>query len=70
MFGPKGIPAPIVAKLNQVLNEALNDAEIRKRLERAGVLVQTSTPEEFGAFLTNEYQRFAKVREAAGIQQQ
>ena len=70
MFGPKGIPAPIVARLNQVLNEALSDADVRKRLERAGVIVKSSTPEEFGAFLANEYQRFARTREAAGIQQQ
>jgi tripartite-type tricarboxylate transporter receptor subunit TctC len=70
MFGPKGMPAPVVAKLNQVLNEALKDPEVSKKLERAGVIVKGSTPAEFGAFLTDQYQRFAKTREAAGIPQQ
>lgn len=70
MFGPKGIPAPIVAKLNTVLNEALKDPEVSKKLERAGVVVKSSTPAEFGAFLKEQYQRFSKTREAAGIPQQ
>jgi tripartite-type tricarboxylate transporter receptor subunit TctC len=70
MFGPKGIPAPIVAKLNKVLNEALADPDVKTKLERAGVLVKSSTPEQFGAFLTDQYNKFAKTREAAGIQQQ
>jgi tripartite-type tricarboxylate transporter receptor subunit TctC len=70
MFGPKGIPAPIVAKLNAVLNEALADPDVKMRLERAGVLVKSSTPAEFGAFLTDQYKSFAKTREAAGIPQQ
>jgi tripartite-type tricarboxylate transporter receptor subunit TctC len=70
MFGPKGIPAPIVAKLNTVLNEALADPDVKAKLERAGVVVKSSTPEQFGAFLTDQYNKFAKTREAAGIQQQ
>jgi tripartite-type tricarboxylate transporter receptor subunit TctC len=70
MFGPKGIPAPIVAKLNAVLNEALADPDVKAKLERSGVVVKSSTPEQFGAFLTDQYNKFAKTREAAGIQQQ
>jgi tripartite-type tricarboxylate transporter receptor subunit TctC len=70
MFGPKGIPAPIVAKLNAVLNEALADPDVKAKLKRSGVVVKSSTPEQFGAFLTDQYNKFAKTREAAGIQQQ
>jgi tripartite-type tricarboxylate transporter receptor subunit TctC len=69
MFGPKGIPAPIVATLNKVLNEALADPEVKTKLERAGVVVKSSTPEQFGAFLTDQYNKFAKTRDAAGIEQ-
>jgi tripartite-type tricarboxylate transporter receptor subunit TctC len=70
MFGPKGIPAPIVATLNKVLNEALADPDVKIKLERAGVVVKSSTPEQFGTFLTDQYKTFAKTREAAGIAQQ
>jgi len=69
MFGPKGIPAPIVTTLNKVLNEALADPDVKTKLERAGVVVKSSTPEQFGAFLTDQYNKFAKTREAAGIEQ-
>ena len=69
MFGPKGIPAPVVATLNKVLNEALADPDVKVKLERAGVVVKSSTPEQFGAFLTDQYNKFAKTREAAGIEQ-
>jgi len=70
MFAPKGTPTPVIAKLNKVLNETLADPEVRKRLDKVGVLVKTSTPKEWGDFMANEYKRFDKVRQAAGIPQQ
>ncbi len=70
MFAPKGTPEPVIAKLNKVLNETLADAEVKARLEKVGVVVKSSTPAEWGAFMASEYHRFAKVREAAGIPQQ
>jgi hypothetical protein len=35
-----------------------------------GVVVKSSTPDEFGKFLANEYKRWNTVRETAGIPQQ
>ncbi|HZP74740.1 MAG TPA: tripartite tricarboxylate transporter substrate binding protein [Pseudolabrys sp.] len=70
VFGPKGIPQPIVMKLNAAINDVLKDEGVRKRLATAGVVVQGSTPEAFGAFMASEYKRWDKVREAAGIPKQ
>lgn len=70
LFTTKGTPAPVIAKLNKVLNEALADADVRARLEKVGVVVKSSTPEQWGAFMADEFHRFEKVREAAGIPQQ
>jgi tripartite-type tricarboxylate transporter receptor subunit TctC len=70
MFAPKGTPPAVIAKLNKVLGETLADPEVRKRLDTVGVIVKTSTPEEWGAFMASEYKRFEKVRESAGIPQQ
>ncbi len=70
MFAPKGTPPAVIAKLNKVLNETLADPEVRKRLDKVGVVVKSSTPKEWGDFMANEYQRFDKVRETAGIPQQ
>ena len=70
LFAPKGTPAPVIAKLNKTLNEILADAEVRQRLDKVGVVVKSSTPDEFGTFMANEHKRWNTVREAANIPQQ
>jgi tripartite-type tricarboxylate transporter receptor subunit TctC len=70
IFAPRGTPRDIVAKLNKVLNESIAEEAVRERLIKAGVTVKGSTPEAFGAFMADEYARWNKVREAAGIAQQ
>ena len=42
---------------------------VRERLTTAGVVVKGSTPEEFGAFMAGEYDKWTKVRIAAGLEQ-
>jgi tripartite-type tricarboxylate transporter receptor subunit TctC len=69
-FVPHGTPPAIIAKLNKTLNEVIAEDAVRERLGKAGVVVQGSTPEAFGAFMTSEYSRWNKVREAAGIERQ
>ena len=69
VFGPRGLPPAVVAKLNGAINEILQDQTVRERLKTAGVVVQGSTPAEFGAFMANEFRRWNGVREAAGIPQ-
>ncbi len=69
-FVPHGTPPAIIAKLNKTLNEVIAEEAVRERLGKAGVVVQGSTPEVFGAFMASEYSRWNKVREAAGIERQ
>jgi tripartite-type tricarboxylate transporter receptor subunit TctC len=69
-FGPRGMPANIVAKLNKALNDSLKEPAVAERLTKAGVIVQGSTPEAFGKFMADELARWNKVREAAGLPQQ
>ena len=70
VFGPRGMPPAVVAKLNGTLADILKDESVRARLSTAGVVVQGSTPPEFGAFMAGEFKRWNAVREAAGIPQQ
>ena len=67
-FAPHGTPPEIVAKLNKTLNDVIADDAVRERLNKAGVIVQGSTPDAFGAFMAAEYARWEKVRVAAGIE--
>ena len=51
-----------------MLNEILAEL-VRERLAGAGVVVQGSTPEAFGTFMSQEFERWNAVRDAAGIEQ-
>jgi tripartite-type tricarboxylate transporter receptor subunit TctC len=70
MFAPKGTPPAVIAKLNKALNDSLQEDDVKKRMVAVGVLVKGGTPDEFGKFLADEYERWDKVREAAGIARQ
>ncbi|HEX7576862.1 MAG TPA: tripartite tricarboxylate transporter substrate binding protein [Verrucomicrobiae bacterium] len=70
VFAPRGTPPAVIAKLNKVLNDSLNEDEVKKRLITVGVVVKNSTPQQFGDFMASEYKRWNEVREAAGIQLQ
>ena len=69
LFGPKGMPKPVVAKLNKALNEMLDEAPIRERLVKAGVQVKGSTPQAWRQFMIDEYKKWSAVREKAGLEQ-
>jgi tripartite-type tricarboxylate transporter receptor subunit TctC len=69
-FVPRGTPPAVVAKLNKTLNEIIAEPAVRERLTKAGVVVKGSTPEAFGKFMADEYARWDKVRQAAGIARQ
>jgi tripartite-type tricarboxylate transporter receptor subunit TctC len=69
VFAPRGTPRTVIDKLNRTLNEIITESSVRERLAGAGVVVQGSTPEAFGAFMSSEFARWNTVREAAGIEQ-
>jgi tripartite-type tricarboxylate transporter receptor subunit TctC len=67
MFGPAGIPKPVLAKINAEVVRVLNAPEARRVLEGDGADVVGSTPEQFGAVLKAEIAKWTKVAKAAGI---
>jgi tripartite-type tricarboxylate transporter receptor subunit TctC len=69
LFGPKGMPKPAIEKLNKALNEMLEEPVIKERLIKAGVLVKSSTPEQFHQFMAAEYKKWSDVRQKAGLEQ-
>ncbi len=64
--GPDGLPKDVVTRLNTAFNQALGDAEVKKKLASQGAEVRGSTPEQFGALITSEIVRWGKVVEASG----
>ncbi len=70
VIGPAGIPAAAVARLNREINEYLQVPATRKQLSNEGAEPRTGTPEEFGAAMANDLQKWAKVVAAAGLKVQ
>jgi tripartite-type tricarboxylate transporter receptor subunit TctC len=70
LYGPAGMPADLVSKLNDAVRKAGQDADLRKRLGALGLEIQPSTPEELAARMRREMQNWTKVAAQAGIEPQ
>ena len=60
-------PRAIVDYLNVEIVRALQSADVKELLFKQGLEVHTSTPEEFGAYMKSEFDKWAKVIKDAGI---
>jgi tripartite-type tricarboxylate transporter receptor subunit TctC len=67
MVAPAGTPAAIVAVLNRITTEALQDPTVKEKLAIQGATVVGDSPEHFHAFLESEIARWAKVIKDAGV---
>ena len=67
LFVPAKTPAEIIAKLNAATVTALYEPAVRARFEPLGVVVESSTPEEMGALLQSEIDKWGPIIKAAGI---
>lgn len=68
LVAPAGTPPQVVAKLNAEIRAALAKPAVREQLASAGLEAKSGTPEEMGALLKSEFQRWGKVAKAVGIQ--
>ena len=64
---PKATPAEIVGKLNQEINAALADPNMKKRLTDLGVAVFAGSPADFDKFIADETEKWAKVVKFADV---
>jgi tripartite-type tricarboxylate transporter receptor subunit TctC len=64
---PAGVSKPIVDKVAADLAKALAAPEVKEKLGNLGVEAVSSTPEQFGAFVASENQRWGKLIKEAGI---
>lgn len=67
LFGPAGLPTPIVTRLNEVLNTALKDPMIAKRLEELNVeMLPHTTPAGFATYVRAEVDKWVPRARASG----
>ena len=68
MFAPKGTPAPIVAKLADALDKALDDDGVKQRVNSLGGSIpekRERSPAAFDAYVKTEIARWAPVLKTA-----
>ena len=68
LAGPKGLPRPIVDRINTEVTMALKSRETSERLRAQGSSLAGGTPEEFRATIKKEIELWREVAREAGLQ--
>jgi len=68
LVAPAGTPRDVIATLNRATVQALRDPDTLRQLHDLGVEVNSSTPEEFAAYIKSEIPKWAAVVKASGAQ--
>ena len=63
---PRGTPAEIVERLNKEVNAGLADPRLKARLNEVGGTVLTGSPADFGKYIAEETEKWAKVVHFSG----
>ena len=64
---PKNTPADIIDKLNREINAGLADPKLKAQFENLGAEMFPGSPAEFGKFIADYTEKWAKVIRAAGV---
>jgi tripartite-type tricarboxylate transporter receptor subunit TctC len=67
---PKNTSAEIIDRVNQAINAGLAEPKIKARLAELGGVILPGSPTDFGKFIADETEKWAKVIKFAGIQPQ
>jgi tripartite-type tricarboxylate transporter receptor subunit TctC len=67
IVGPKGLPKDVVEKLSSAVKKALEDANVKKRIEDTGSLLIGNTPEQFAAQIAAELEVYKTVVAKQGL---
>jgi tripartite-type tricarboxylate transporter receptor subunit TctC len=70
LLAPGGTPRAVVDRLNAEVGRIIQSVEFREKAAAQGLDIWVSTPEQYGAALAAESEKFARVIKAAGIEPQ
>jgi tripartite-type tricarboxylate transporter receptor subunit TctC len=70
LLAPGGTPRSAIDRLNSEVGKIIVSADFKEKVAAQGLEVFVSTPEQYGAALRAESEKFARVIKAAGIQPQ
>src|SRR5712691_9559163 len=66
VFGPAGLPAGIVAKLNSEIGSAVTSPDVKERLAALGAEPSVKAPDQFSRYVREEITKWAKVVKDSG----
>ena len=61
VYGPKGLPTELVGKVNQAVNAALADNEVKERFARLGAEPAGGSPQAFAAMVMADTRKWTKI---------
>ncbi|WP_295857235.1 tripartite tricarboxylate transporter substrate binding protein [uncultured Xylophilus sp.] len=61
VYGPRGLPAEVVARVNAAANQVLADADTRERFARLGIEAVGSTPAQFAQMVADDAAKWKKI---------
>jgi tripartite-type tricarboxylate transporter receptor subunit TctC len=67
VYAPAGTPQPIISRLNEAINEALQSDELRERYTELGAVVVGGTPQMLRDRVASEVKKWAEVVAKTGI---
>jgi len=70
VVAPKGTPRPIIDKLVKNIHAMQDDPDVIRTLGESGLEPLKETPEEFGARMRRDHDRFRDIVKAAGLKPQ
>jgi tripartite-type tricarboxylate transporter receptor subunit TctC len=66
-FAPRGTPQPVIDRLNKEINKAVEDPEVKARLEAAGAVVTPMSVGQFKDFVRSESAKYLRVIQQTGV---
>jgi tripartite-type tricarboxylate transporter receptor subunit TctC len=66
ILGPRGVPGPVVDRLNAEFGKAVRSPDVQNVYTRVGAVPVTSSPEEFAAHVQSELAKLGKVVQISG----
>ena len=68
LAAPAGTPVEVIDKLNRAARDAVASPAVQGRLDKLGMRLQSSTPQQMGVLLASEIKRWGEVIRAARIE--
>lgn len=68
VFGPAKLPREVTERLNREFNAAMTRVEVQQGMDKLGVILSPSTPEQLAGLVKEQYESYRATIRAAGIE--